>query len=195
MAKRKVPTWVWVGSAGILAWLAFGESKSIEALVLNVMANNDDFINKLWSASASTGLSANSRAILVAQAAYESGWGRGTAAVYGHNYWNVTAGPQWTGATVNGADSECDKITGLLCMPITQAFRKYDSDAAAVADLLDFLQNQNAGRYQTAYAYLVNGDASGYIYALHDAGYFTANAASYAAAVSSIQRTVLSKVA
>jgi hypothetical protein len=47
----------------------------------------------------------NSKLIIISQALTESGWNIGRAAREGNNWWNITAGPAWTGPVwldVNG---------------------------------------------------------------------------------------------
>jgi flagellum-specific peptidoglycan hydrolase FlgJ len=189
MAKRGgIPWWVWAGAGG-LALVALGGG----TVVAQIHSTNE-FITGLWNAMAGIGLSNESKAILIGQAAYESGWGKGDGAVYGNNVFNVTAGPDWRGPTVGGGDTECDPITGLICHKITQSWRKYGSLEEAMRDMLSFLRDQNGGRYATAYQYLLDGDAVAYITELRARGYFTANASAYASAVASIQQDVLSQV-
>lgn len=193
MSKR-IPWWVFAGGAGVLLLLVPSVASAASSGP-NVTADPDDFINKLWRALSVTGLSSDAKATLIGQAAYESGWGKGEGAVYGRNYWNLSASNEWKGPIFSGADQECDPITGMVCVPITQAWRKYSSDQQAAADMISFLRDQNGGRYGTAYQYLLSGDAVSYITELRNRGYFTAEPSAYASAVASIQQTVLSKVA
>lgn len=190
---KRIPWWVFAGAGGV-ALLLLGPSTA-KAYTLNPPTTTDGFIRKLWNALSAFGLSNYAKAALIGQAAYESGWGKGTGAVYGHNYWNVTAGPAWKGPTVQGGDTECDPYTGLICVPITQQWRKYASDEEAIRDFLSFIRDQNGGRYRSAYNHLMAGDAYNYILELGARGYFTANADNYADAVASIQQTVLTRTA
>jgi hypothetical protein len=113
-------------------------------------------------------------AIVAAQAAHESGYGKSAAWLAGWNFGNLTAGSSWDGATVGGGDRDADGN------PITQTFRAYPSLAAAVSDFFDLL---SWTRYRAARDALMAGDVNGYASALHAAGYYTASITSYRAGI------------
>lgn len=181
---RRMPWWFWVAAAGVL--VAGGT-----AAVVTVVTNRKEHVQRLWYAlSAATNLSATSKVILIAQAILETGWmGTGTAAKYARNYWNVSAGTQWKGATIGGGDTECD-VNGENCTPITQRWRYYNSDEEAVRDFISFITTQNGGRYRAAYNRLVAEDAIGYVRELRAAGYFTASLEMYTSNVVGVLNTV-----
>lgn len=151
----------------------------------NVIRTKTEFVQKLWAALAGHSLSTASKRLLVAQAALESGWGKGTGAKKGFNYWNVTAG-SWDGPTVYGWDKEC-YVWGYVCRPKLQRFRKYKDDAEAVRDFLRFMQ---ARRYDKSWAALQRGNASGYAEALRDDGYYTASVSHYEDGLRSAFKTI-----
>ena len=104
------------------------------------------------------------RVLVVAHAAYESGWGKGFASQKGFNPWNLTAGTTdkpnpmsiWSGAVIIGGDTEYNPgQTG--AKKIQQRFRKYLSMEEAVVDYFKFL---SSARYMDAKAALMAGDAS-----------------------------------
>lgn len=132
-------------------------------------------------------LGAAARALVVAHAAYESGFGRGRAAVRGFNVFNITAGSAWTGASwvdVGGdTDGEGNRIT--------QTWRAYPSLRAAVADYWSFLgPTQNRGRYLSARSALQAGDLEGFARALSAAGYFTLQVDRYIAGLTATHAAV-----
>lgn len=137
----------------------------------NFFTSKEDFVRRLWNALGSTSLSAESKKLLIAQAALESGWGKASAARKGFGYWNVTAGTTWSGPTVWAWDNEC-YIWGYVCRPKLQRFRKYENDAEAVMDFLRFL---GTVRYQRSLAALKAGRLSEYADALRDEGFYTAS--------------------
>lgn len=94
--------------------------------------------------------------LIIAHAAYESGWGSSRAAT-GHNYWNLTAGSRWRGPVIPGPDLEYS--SGGEVKRIMQRFRAYESPTEATRDYLEFLEMR---RYQPAREALVAGDAEGF---------------------------------
>jgi hypothetical protein len=112
----------------------------------------------------------SSRKVAIAHAALESGWGEGAAARNGFNYWNVTAGPSWTGATSTGPDQDG------AGKPITQTWRAYGSPLEAAADYFQLL---SWSRYRPALAALEAGKSLAFVQALGSGGYYTLNPALY----------------
>lgn len=188
MNLKRVPWWVWIAASAVI----LGGGAVVGA---NIFASRKAFVQGLWQAlSENTDLSDAAKVILIAQAILEVGWqGNGTAARYANNFWNVSAGPQWSGPTIGGGDTECD-ANGQNCIPITQRWRKYSDAGEAARDMISFLTVQNGGRYYAAYNRLVAGDAIGYVRELRAAGYFTANLQMYTDNVLSVQGTVKSYV-
>lgn len=128
-----------------------------------------------------------SKLLIVAQAASESGWGRGRAAVAGNNFWNMTAGSAWRGDKWTDVGGDVDAAGN----KITQVWRKYPSVNAAVRDYWAFIgPTQNGGRYAKAQQALLAGDLPGFVYALHDGGYFEADPAVYTATMTAVINTV-----
>lgn len=136
-------------------------------------------------------LSEDSKLIMLAQAISENGWNVGRAAVNANNFWNITAGPAWSGAVwldVNGDKSytveTCQNqgrpmsysdSKGKAYCKIDQKWRKYPTINAAVVDYWDFLgPNQNRGRYVTARKALEAGNVDLFVSELRKAGYYDA---------------------
>ena len=93
--------------------------------------------------------------LVIAQGAYESGWGKSAPAARGFNDWNLTAGSSWKGGVLNGGDTEF--VAGVVApRKIVQRFRQYDSTAASIIDFFRFLSTP---RYADALAKLNAGDA------------------------------------
>jgi len=157
-------------------------------------------------------LSPKARVLMVAHAAYESGWGQKAAAARGsNNIWNLTAGSAWTGqidfqpdADLSYNVSECSRLgrpvttqsNGKPACRIDQRWRKYPSVNEAVRDYWSFLgPQQNGGRYIKARAALEAGDTVGFARELAAVGYYTLPSAEYAKklgeVVESVQRRLL----
>lgn len=67
----------------------------------------------------------------LAQTILESGWGKSSLAVLGHNHWGVKAGTSWAGDTLLLDTSEEE---GGQTVQIKDRFRKYASDEAGAED-------------------------------------------------------------
>jgi len=190
-----VPWWGWLlGATGLGAViLLIAKRKEVGAL-LDRPAWAKHVFDEITAAI--PGLSVKSRLIVLAHAAYESGWGQGNrAAREANNLFNVTAGSAWKGDTllVPNADlsyntAECQRLgrpvqlqkNGKMACRIDQVWRKYPSYREALVDYWDFLgPNQNKGRYVTARNALQAGDLTAFGNALYAAGYFTLPAAEY----------------
>lgn len=104
-------------------------------------------------------LSLQSRLMLAAWAAHESGWGKGTKQVKVFNLWNLTAGSAWLSANkpiMPGNDTEFTPGAA-GSKKITQNWRAYGSLDESVADLFQFLKNGYMN-YKEALTKLVAGD-------------------------------------
>jgi hypothetical protein len=66
---------------------------------------------------------------------------------------------------------------------------------SAADGALDYVRFVAGGRYAAAWGLLLQGDAPGYVSALKKAGYFTADEATYAKGVISLQREFIGKLA
>ncbi len=180
--------WIWIGLGVAVLLLVVGAGG---AAAYNVFKDWRDFTKRLRASLAPFGLSEATNQIIIAQAAHESGWGKAPAAKVGFNYWNITAGSAWKGPVTDSGDPECDS-EGKNCKPIKQKFRKYRNDREAITDFLSFLSTQNGGRYRTAYAALLAGDATAYATELRKAGYYTASVDSYVAGTNALVRMIQS---
>lgn len=124
------------------------------------------------------------RILAIAQAAYESGWGRTTMARAGFNFFNITRTASDTRPVIVSGDQDC---TGGTCRPITQRFAKYGSVDEGVADYLRLL---GTARYADAVPYLERGDVVGFVAALKRGGYFTLPLADYTAQMQAVYKSV-----
>lgn len=168
---------------------------------MNLIATPLQFVSRLWTvlgevrpdswgdAGAAPKLSTAAKVLIVAHAAFESDWGKGTAAKLGFNYFNITAGPAWKGEVIKGPDTEYDKAGNVK--NITQQFRKYPSDRAAIEDYLSFLSKQNGGRYSKAYTALLAGKLEDFVRELSIAGYFTLPLAQYQERMAKVNEIVI----
>jgi flagellar protein FlgJ len=107
--------------------------------------------------------------LLLAQAALETGWGRGTArdgAESGNNLFGIKAGAAWRGAAAEHWTLEHENgVTAAR----RESFRAYERTAESFADYVDLIST--ARRYADALANA--GDAEAYARAVTDAGYAT----------------------
>ncbi|PJG58194.1 flagellar assembly peptidoglycan hydrolase FlgJ [Aeromonas cavernicola] len=131
----------------------------------------EDFVNRLMplakKAAAKLGLSP---AILVAQAALESGWGKrvitdGEGQIT-HNLFGIKADPRWEGPKAVVSTLEYEQ--GVASRQ-KAAFRSYDSFEDSFNDYVEFLTSGN--RYKGALANVNSSDS--YFEALQQAGYAT----------------------
>ncbi len=134
--------------------------------------------------------------LVVAHAAYESGWGATRQAQRGNNVFNLSAGRSWKGPVLAGGDLEyqpgCKKARRIL-----QQWRCYESTAEAVRDYLQLLQ---LPRYRPARERLLSADLAGFVRQLgpdHSrerppvGGYFTLPADEYLAGMRPLLERVL----
>lgn len=130
----------------------------------------EDFVRELWPlaqpAAAELGVDP---AVLIAQAALETGWGQRAlpaAAGSSHNLFNIKAGRSWQGPTTTVQTVE---YNGAAASLERAAFRVYDSPAHSFADYVDLIRG--APRYQEALASA--GEPEAYLRELQAAGYAT----------------------
>ncbi|MCG7563622.1 MULTISPECIES: flagellar assembly peptidoglycan hydrolase FlgJ [Pseudoalteromonas] len=131
----------------------------------------ESFVSQLWehakSAAAKIGLNP---AVMVAQAALETGWGKHIIARQDGesslNLFNIKADKRWQGDSASKMTLEFEQ--GL---PVKKqaSFRAYDSLKDSINDYVDFLQSNP--RYQEALTKTDNPDQ--YLDALQQAGYAT----------------------
>lgn len=129
-----------------------------------------EFVAKLLECPTVQAMEPKTRLIVVAHAAYESGWGVTRQAREDFNVFNVTAGSSWTGPTSRGMDLEYNKQGGHR--KIEQKWRCYESLDAAVVDYLALLRKP---RYEATHVMesLLAGHETKFILGLSAAGYFT----------------------
>lgn len=115
-----------------------------------------DFVRGVMSAAASADgtLSPNTRMLLAAWAAHESGWGKTKQAKQGFNLWNYSRG-NWQGRVLAGGDTEyVEGVTNPKT--ITQWWRQYGSLEESIKDVLSLLRNGYVN-YKEGYGDLVAG--------------------------------------
>lgn len=108
-------------------------------------------------------------AMMVAQAALETGWGKhivGGVKAGSNNLFNIKADSRWAGQKVNTQTLEYKN--GIAVQEHAQ-FRKYNSIEESIQDFIQFVQDQP--RYQSAWQQ--KGDGLSFIRQLHEAGYAT----------------------
>ena len=135
-------------------------------------ANGDPqrFVESVWpqatEAARSLGVPAH---FLVAQAALETGWGKSELRTpdgqTSYNLFNVKAGKNWTGATVDAQTTEYENGSPVTR---TERFRAYGSYAEAFQDYARMMQN--SPRYAGA---IGQGEAANFARALQSGGYAT----------------------
>lgn len=192
--RQQIQTYKWhIAVGGILLAALFWNRKEIIVTVSNITDK------ALWCKKVYAAVDAQlptipslSKLIIVAHAAYESGYGKAKAAQRGNNLFNITAGSQWKGdkwVDVGGdTDGKGNKIT--------QTWRIYPTVNAGIADYWSFLgPAQNGGRYVKAQAALIAGDLPGFVNALYAAGYFTLDPSQYLASMSGVINTVRNFIA
>lgn len=107
-------------------------------------------------------------AIVVAHAAFESGWGTSAPARLANNIFNITR-PAFTRLpTYESGDLEYDTRGNVK--KITQQFAKYKSLDEGVEHYFEFIDGK---RYRASLQPLTRGDFVGFISKLREGGYFT----------------------
>lgn len=160
--NRYLP-WFLGGAVLFLMFGGFAAGREIMA-----WTTRREFAQVIDGILAELGFGRVTRLMIIAQAGVETAMGTKGTAVQGRNYWNMSAGPSWTGPVVLGQDKEPDGSGGWRT--ITQKWRAYASDEEAVLGFLTFLQMT---RYKQAYQLLINGEPSAFVRELHRAGYYT----------------------
>lgn len=145
----------------------------------------DLFVQLLWPALPPA-FSLNTRQLIAAHGAFESGWGKSKAYVQGNNPFNITRNPNVSGAIVLGKDVE---FSGGKMLQIVQRFASYPTLEDAVQHYLGFIRNT---RYLAAYESLINSDVTGFVTSLRAGGYYTLPVPAYLAGVQSCLSSVKS---
>ena len=125
------------------------------------------------------------RVMIIAQAAFESGWGKTRMYREGFNPFNIIRASADPGQVIVSGDREC-KPDG-TCRAITQRFAKYASLDEAVGAYLRLL---GVPRYKDALVKLERGDVEGFITTLYAGGYFTLPVQKYLASFKDMIRSV-----
>jgi flagellar protein FlgJ len=131
----------------------------------------DDFVRALWPHAREAGAVLGVEpAVLVAQSALETGWGRhvirDAAGSSSHNLFGIKADSRWPGARVRVPTME---VQGGVMRRVVAEFRAYESYQQSFRDYVSFLRANP--RYQDALASV--GDPAGFATALQNAGYAT----------------------
>jgi peptidoglycan hydrolase FlgJ len=139
------------------------------AVSASKQTTSGSFIDQVWpyavEAAKSLGVSPH---LLVAHAALESGWGKHELKLENgassNNLFNIKAGSQWTGKTVEKTVTEY--VNG---KPVQsqEKFRAYASAADAFADYANLLGSSQR------YAGVLNQDAEGFVRGLQQGGFAT----------------------
>jgi flagellar protein FlgJ len=144
-----------------------------------------EFVQSLWSsAKHAAGLIGGSPAVLLAQAALETDWGRKIiqhgSGDSSHNLFNIKSDPNWQKATTTASTLEHKE--GVLVKEKAN-FRSYDSFKESFMDYVSLIKNNP--RYQKA---LENAhEPAAYSKALQEAGYATDN--QYASKIMGIMKS------
>ncbi|MDH5189958.1 MAG: flagellar assembly peptidoglycan hydrolase FlgJ [Gammaproteobacteria bacterium] len=135
----------------------------------NIYESEQDFIEGVWPHAQRAGHELGvDPAVLVAQAALETGWGKhsmkNSSGQYSHNLFGIKADNRWQGATVSVMTTEYED--GVVTRQRAK-FRAYASPKESFEDYVSFIKN--SPRYQEALGQA--HDAYGYVRGLQDAGY------------------------
>lgn len=165
--------WIYLAGAAILAYFAKNVYKQEQAAVASkdvLTPAQRAFVNSVLKYApdikAKYGIQP---AILVSQAALESGYGTSGLTRQANNLfgmkpskaWLADKKPLWTGMTtefINGVQT-----------PVKDSFKKYGSWKESIYDWAELISKT----YKTAYGYAKAGDVTGYGQAIVDFGYST----------------------
>jgi flagellar protein FlgJ len=146
---------------------AMGVSDSIKAPPAATTPGS--FVDRLWpqavDAAKTLGVSPH---ILIGHAALETGWGehelKGADGTSSNNLFNIKAGSNWTGKTVEKAVTEY--VNGKPVSSV-EKFRAYDSPEESFADYAQLLSTNSR------YSGTLNQDAEGFVRGLQQGGFAT----------------------
>lgn len=122
--------------------------------------------------------------LIVAHAAYETGWGKSTPFMRGWNAFNITRLPSDTRPVIQSGDLEY--APDGTVRKITQRFAAYPSLDESIHHYLSFI---GASRYTNARDLLTQGTLD-FVDALSRGGYFTLPLAQYKSAMQSVLASV-----
>jgi len=123
--------------------------------------------------------------IVIAHAAFETGWGKATPFVKGNNLFNITRTKLDPRPIIKSGDLEYAKDGTVK--KITQRFAAYPTIGASVDHYLSFIDKH---RYRPALEYLKAGELGPFVDALYRGGYFTLPPDQYLARLSAIYSMV-----
>lgn len=165
---RGFPVWLVaaIGAAGGIGLILLFRETKPKSMPITLPGTRQEFMQLMRQAVRASlpGASPETERLIIAHAAYESGWGKSSGWKNANNPFNLTA---LSGPSIPGPDTECDANNN--CKPITQKWAVFPSIAAGTVGYLKFIR---AARYTDAYSRLINGDAS-FLDALSRGGYFT----------------------
>jgi len=158
-----------------LAALMLGGKKAMD------LSNSADWARFVFSEVTSVlpQVSLRGRVIIVAQAAFESGWGKAAwAAIHGNNLFNITTcqgksatcADGWTGAYLDQENADWSYRADGSRVRIAQRWRSYPTFRASIEDYWNFI---NRPKYAAGIPSLIAGDLPGFLTALRAGGYFT----------------------
>jgi hypothetical protein len=135
----------------------------------------DDALDRAWTAQFGSKAPPNTVGILRAQWALETGSG---ASMYNYNF----AGIKGVGPSGLSVSQRTTEGFGATERHITDKFRAYSSADEGAADYIHLLST----KYPAAIDAAKNGDASGFVSALHARSYFTGDEQGYTKAIASL---------
>lgn len=174
-------TWV----PDLLTPLSFEEAASAMRVALNRVLGQDPRIEVL--------------ALALAKCALETGrW----KSCHRHNWGNVKCSESYDGLYTTFRCNEVIKGKVVWFDPTTDGYTeppghpqtRFRAFRTASDGALAYVQFVAGGRYAKAWQLLLAGDAAGFVHALKQAGYFTADEAAYLKGVASLQREFVAKL-
>ena len=137
------------------------------------------FVAKLRAAAVAAGLSDAAARLVVAQAAFESDYGRGFAAQMCRNPFNLTALASEPGVVQVAADLDANGEV------ITQRWRSFEDEKAAVRGLLELFRRSHYAN-TVVFDALAGGDPARYAHELRLGRYYEATEAKYSAGLTAV---------
>jgi len=189
-AGRKFKLWQVLSAIGIGAiifWPRRAGAAAMPSTSLVGVTDRQAWANALYTATTNAlpFLSPRSKALILAHAALETGYGpyRKDSAARCNNIFNVTTGSQWLKdgkPFCTGGDVTYSQLTAEgKPTPITQKWRSYPSVEAALLDYWAFLGSTSG--YRAAREALERADAAEFARLLREAHYYDAPLAQYVA--------------
>lgn len=171
-----------IGAVALVKLRTVNTDDAVGVQEMPVLSEQDFCLVISRAVSTELNISSDANRVIVAMAAYESGFGRKTAARY-FNFFHMTAGSQWKGKGfpyLIEENADWEYLPDGTRKRIPQEWRMYDNVEHGIRGFWDFMGTVwNNGRYLQARNYLEQGRIDLAAREMYERGYFTLPATQY----------------